>query len=39
MKKYKYDVSFILPCLNEELTLEKTIYEIKNVIRENKLKA
>lgn len=39
MKKYKYDVSFILPCLNEELTLEKTINEIKNVIRENKLKA
>ena len=22
MKKYKYDVSFILPCLNEELNLE-----------------
>ena len=39
MKKYKYDVSFILPCLNEELTLEKTINEIKNVIKENKLKA
>lgn len=39
MKKYKYDVSFVLPCLNEELTLEKTINEIKTVIKENNLKA
>lgn len=39
MKKYKYKVSFVLPCLNEELTLEKTIYEIKKVIEENNLKA
>lgn len=39
MKKYKYDVSFVLPCLNEELTLKKTIDEINNVIVENKLSA
>lgn len=35
----KLDISFVLPCLNEELTLEKTINEIKDVIKKNKLLA
>jgi len=37
MKKIK--VSFVLPCLNEELTLGDTIHEIKSVIRKYKYRA
>ena len=36
-KKYKYEISFILPCLNEELTIENTIKEIKKYIKENNI--
>ena len=35
----KYEITFILPCLNEEKTLEFCINEIKNYIRINNLNA
>lgn len=36
-QKYKCEFSFILPCLNEELTIENTINQIKRSIEKNKL--
>lgn len=34
-----YEITFILPCLNEEKTIKHCIEEIKNYITKNKLKA